>query len=175
MEDLSQLMEQLDLISKSIPEGSYLKMCDNIKNIHKNIQRGDAPIVSAPFMPVIPNDVADTANEYDRWAENQAAIIYMEEQIKMKEKQLKLLKFRKNITEIVKRDAVKERAQQMDIRLRSYTIENLRAKGVRIHNEREFYKGYIERQNIITQGARRDLELDIQELRDQIEDIELII
>jgi hypothetical protein len=59
MEDLSQLMEQLDLISKSIPEGSYLKMCDNIKNIHKNIRDMDPPRVDrripAPFMPVIPH------------------------------------------------------------------------------------------------------------------------
>jgi hypothetical protein len=43
MEDLAQLMEQLDLISKSIPEGNYLKMCNNIKNIHQDIRDRDPP------------------------------------------------------------------------------------------------------------------------------------
>ena len=173
MENLQSLMQCLDDISKMIPEGTYLEMCDNLKNLHKDIRSMDPPRVdrrSVPFMPTIP--VID--NEYDRWAENEAAIIYMEEQIKMKEKQLKILKFRKNITEAVKRDAVRERAQQLGFRLRSYTMENLRAKGVRIPDERAFYKGYIERQNLLTQGARNDLEMEIRELRDQIEDIQIL-
>ena len=169
MENLQSLMQCLDDISKMIPEGTYLEMCDNLKNLHKDIKSMDPPTVdrrSIPFMPTIPN-------EYDRWAENQAAIIYMEEQIRRKEKQLRTLKIRKNITEAVKRDAVKERAQQLGFRLRSYSMENLRAKGVRIPDERAFYKGYIERQNLLTQGARNDLEMEIRELRDQIEDISI--
>ena len=168
MEDLTQLMEQLDLISKSIPEGNYLKMCNNLKNIHKDLRDVRRPRVAAPFMPVITID-----DEYDGWAEDQAAIIYMAEQIKLKQKQMKLLKIRKNVTEVVKRDAIKERAQQLDIRLRCYTMDDLRAKGVRIPNERAFYKSYIDRQNILTQGARTDLELEIGELQDQIDDIEI--
>jgi hypothetical protein len=168
MEDLTQLMEQLDLISKSIPEGNYLKMCNNLKNIHQDLRDVRRPRVAAPFMPVITID-----DEYDGWAEDQAAIIYMAEQIKLKQKQMKLLKIRKNVTEVVKRDAIKERAQQLDIRLRCYTMDDLRAKGVRIPNERAFYKSYIDRQNILTQGARTDLELEIGELQDQIDDIEI--
>ena len=168
MEDLTQLMEQLDLISKSIPEGNYLKMCNNLKNIHQDLRDVRRPRVAAPFMPVITID-----DEYDGWAEDQAAIIYMAEQIKLKQKQVKLLKIRKNVTEVVKRDAIKERAQQLEIRLRCYTMDDLRAKGVRIPNERAFYKSYIDRQNILTQGARNDLELEIWELQDQIDDIEI--
>ena len=168
MEDLTQLMEQLDLISKSIPEGNYLKMCNNLKNIHQDLRDMRRPRVAAPFMPVITID-----DEYDGWAEDQAAIIYMAEQIKLKQKQVKLLKIRKNVTEVVKRDAIKERAQQLEIRLRCYTMDDLRAKGVRIPNERAFYKSYIDRQNILTQGARNDLELEIWELQDQIDDIEI--
>ena len=176
MEDLSQLMEQLDLISKSIPEGNYLKMCNSIKNIHQGLRDIDPPRVdmrrprvAAPFMPVITID-----DEYDRWAEDQAAIIYMVEQIKLKQKQMKLLKIRKNVTELVKRAAVKERAEQLDMRLRSYTIDDLRAKGVRIPNERAFYRSYIDRQNILTQGVRNELEADINDLSVQIEDIEIV-
>ena len=176
MEDLSQLMEQLDLISKSIPEGNYLKMCNSIKNIHQGLRDTDPPRVDmrrprmvVPFTPVITID-----NEYDEWAENHAALIYMEEQIKMKEKQLKLLKIRKNVTEVVKRAAVKERAEQLDMRLRYYTIDDLRATGVRIPNERTFYKAYIERQNLLTQGVMNELEADINDLCVQIEDIEIV-
>ena len=178
MEDLSQLMEQLDLISKSIPEGNYLKMCNNLKNIHQGLRDLDPPVqdtrrprVATPFLPVIHIDETDV---YDEWAENQAAMIYMAEQIKMKEKQLKVLKIRRNITEIVKRDAIKERVQQLGIRLGSYTMENLRAKGVRIPDERAFYRSYIDRQNALTQGVRTDIEAEILELRAQIEDIEIL-
>jgi len=165
MESLTELMEQLDLISKSIPEGNYLKMCNSIKTLHTDIRNRAPPRIEMrrpiPFMPIM--------NEYDVWAENQAALIYMEEQIKMKEKQLRQLKSRKYITEVMKRDAIKERAQQLDIRLQSYTLEDLRAKGGRIPNERAFYKGYIERQNVLTNGVRVDLELEIRELHEHIQ------
>ena len=173
MEDLTQLMEQLDLISKSIPEGNYLKMCNNLKNIHMDLRDRDPPMVdrrTIPFTPVITID-----QEYDGWAENQAAVIYMEEQIQIKQRQLKQLKIRKNITEVVKIAAVKERAQQLEIRLRMYNMDELRAKGVRIPNERAFYKAYIDRQNVLTQGARTDLELEIREIMGQMEDIQIHI
>jgi hypothetical protein len=173
MEDLSQLMEQLDLISKSIPEGNYLKMCNNLKNIHMDLRDRDPPMVdrrTIPFTPVITID-----QEYDGWAEDQAAVIYMEEQIQIKQRQLKQLKIRKNITEVVKIAAVKERAQQLEIRLRMYNMDELRAKGVRIPNERAFYKAYIDRQNVLTQGARTDLELEIRELLCQMENIQIHI
>ena len=71
--------------------------------------------------------------------------------------------------------AVKERAQQLEIRLRMYNMDELRAKGVRIPNERAFYKAYIDRQNVLTQGARTDLELEIRELLCQMEDIQIHI
>ena len=171
MEDLTQLMEQLDLISKSIPEGNYLKMCNNLKNIHQDLRDMEPPRVDRRTIPFTPVSIFD--QEYDGWAEDQAAIIYMAEQIKLKQKQVKLLKIRKNVTEVVKRDAIKERAQQLEIRLRCYTMDDLRAKGVRIPNERAFYKSYVDRQNILTQGARTDLELEIGELQDQIDDIEI--
>jgi hypothetical protein len=180
MEDLSQLMEQLDLISKSIPEGNYLKMCNNLKNIHRGLRELDPPVrdmrrpprTGTPFAPTVPIEIEIDA--YDEWVENEAAVIYMTEQIKMKERQLKALKIRRNITEIVKRDAIKERAQQLGFRLGSYTMENLRAKGARIPDERVFYRSYIDRQNALTQGVRTDIEAEILELRAQIEDIEIL-
>ena len=171
MEDLTQIMEQLDLISKSIPEGNYLKMCNNLKNIHMDLRDRDPPMVDRRTIPFTPVSIFD--QEYDGWAEDQAAVIYMEEQIQIKQRQLKQLKIRKNITEVVKIAAVKERAQQLEIRLRMYNMDELRAKGVRIPNERAFYKAYIDRQNVLTQGARTDLELEIREIMSQMEDIQI--
>ena len=173
MEDLTQIMEQLDLISKSIPEGNYLKMCNNLKNIHMDLRDRDPPMVDRRTVPFTPVSIFD--QEYDGWAEDQAAVIYMEEQIQIKQRQLKQLKIRKNITEVVKIAAVKERAQQLEIRLRMYNMDELRAKGVRIPNERAFYKAYIDRQNVLTQGARTDLELEIRELLCQMENIQIHI
>ena len=166
-------MEQLDLISKSIPEGNYLKMCNNLKNIYMDLRDRDPPMVDRRTIPFTPVSIFD--QEYDGWAENQAAVIYMEEQIQIKQRQLKQLKIRKNITEVVKIAAVKERAQQLEIRLRMYNMDELRAKGVRIPNERAFYKAYIDRQNVLTQGARTDLELEIRELLCQMENIQIHI
>ena len=166
-------MEQLDLISKSIPEGNYLKMCNNLKNIHMDLRDRDPPMVDRRTIPFTPVSIFD--QEYDGWAEDQAAVIYMEEQIQIKQRQLKQLKIRKNITEVVKIAAVKERAQQLEIRLRMYNMDELRAKGVRIPNERAFYKAYIDRQNVLTQGARTDLELEIRELLCQMENIQIHI
>ena len=166
-------MEQLDLISKSIPEGNYLKMCNNLKNIHMDLRDRGPPMVDRRTIPFTPVSIFD--QEYDGWAEDQAAVIYMEEQIQIKQRQLKQLKIRKNITEVVKIAAVKERAQQLEIRLRMYNMDELRAKGVRIPNERAFYKAYIDRQNVLTQGARTDLELEIRELLCQMENIQIHI
>jgi len=38
MEDIRQLMEMIDCNVKSFPEGDYLKMCDNIKNIFEVVK-----------------------------------------------------------------------------------------------------------------------------------------
>jgi hypothetical protein len=131
MDDLSQLMETLFLVSKSIPEGEYVNMCTNMKNIHIGLKT--------------------------KTYRNQL-------ELERKRKQLKALKLRKNITETVKHDAIKEHAHRLGFRLRSYTIESIREKGVRIQDERSFYKSYIDRHNLLMRDTRRNLELDIEEL-----------
>ena len=99
----------------------------------------------------------------------------MEEQIKEKEKQLKKLRIRKNITEVVKRDAVRKCAERLGFELRSNDIEELRTRwGVVIPDERQFYKDYIDTENFLTQGARNMLEGEIIELRDQVEELQIL-
>ncbi len=172
MDDLTQLMSSLDLISKSIPEGTYLTMCTNIKNIHRGLVVPQPPPPLPPQPPITlgtfymrPYDIDD-----DGWSERQAELVCMHEYVDTKRKELSALKFRKNITEVVKRDAIKERAHQMDINLHGrYTIETLRSKGVWIPDERAFYKGYLTRYNIMTQESRVQLEDAIREMTVTIE------
>ena len=168
MENLQSLMRCLDDISKMIPEGTYLEMCDNLKNLHKDIKTRDRdpPVVDrrsiphrTPFMPVM-HDLED---------------IPVVEKIKEKEKQLKKLRIRKNITEVVKRDAVRKCAERLGFELRSDDIEELRTRwGVVIPDERQFYKEYIDTENFLTQGARNMLEGEIIELRDQVEELQIL-
>jgi len=60
--------------------------------------------------------------------------------------------------------AVRERAQQLGIRLREFTLEELRAKGHTVSNERSFYRSYIDRSNLITQGVILDIQDEIVEI-----------
>ena len=61
MENLKSLMHCLDDISKLIPEGTYLEMCDNLKKVHDTIPKhADPPIVDnrrVPFQVVLPGQV----------------------------------------------------------------------------------------------------------------------
>ena len=63
MENLQSLMRCLDDISKMIPEGTYLEMCDNMKEIHRNLPQNEEPPttdnrqpipVNVPFQVVMP-------------------------------------------------------------------------------------------------------------------------
>jgi hypothetical protein len=165
MDDLTQLMENLFLISKVIPEGNYLKMCDNMKKIHDTLKQQPAPVLRVPFQPVftVPDDDDD-----DDWANQQTERSYLTERLDLRKRELKSLRIRKNITEVVKQAAIKEYADQMNIHLRTYSIEELRAKGFRVHNERAFYKSYIDRHNLVTRGMQRDIEDEILEITEQL-------
>jgi len=168
MEDLRDLMAELDTISKSIPEGSYLKMCDLMKGVHDGMSNAaetvnrlgynvrememlyqerieilnnqNPPVTDSRSLPVIPPFQAVQIPLPD---ENEIDEIIMK--IKQVEDRLKKTKIRKNITKAVKRDAVKEMSRMLNVPLRRFTIEELREKGGVIRDERAFYKSYIQR------------------------------
>jgi hypothetical protein len=48
-------------------------------------------------------------------------------------------------------------------------MEELRAKGHHVPNERNFYKGYLERQNLITRDLVADLNGDLLDLNQALE------
>jgi len=87
------------------------------------------------------------------------------QEIRRRESRLRYLKIKQRVTAAVRRDAVRERAQQLGIRLREYTMEELRAKGHNVPDERGFYRGYLERQNLLTRDIITDLKDDIEAIK----------
>jgi hypothetical protein len=173
MEDLTSLMQSIDLISKSIPEGEYLKMCHNMKNLYKVVPRPTSPEVALPRVRThVPFPESDSEeeqnNDLDRITEpliqHAHAISQATRQIKQRESRLKYLKIKQRVTAAVRKDAVRERAQQLGIRLREFTLEELRAKGHTVSDERSFYRSYIDRSNLITQGVILDIQDEIVEI-----------
>ena len=179
MEALTQLMSLIDLNSKSLPEGDYLEMCNRMKDIYKVVPRPTSPEAAlpriqtrVPFQPRRPFPESDSEeeqnNEGDQITEqiNQYAhaIGQANRQLRQRESRLKYLKIKQRVTAAVRKDAVRERAQQLGIRLREYTLEELRAKGHNVSDERSFYRSYLDRSNLITQGLILDIQDEIAEI-----------
>ena len=95
------------------------------------------------------------------------------QEIRRRESRLRYLKIKQRVTAAVRRDAVRERAQQLGIRLREYTMEELRAKGHNVPDERGFYRGYLERQNLLTRDIITDLKDDIEAIKRFKENLEV--
>ena len=182
MDSLVSLMQSIDLISKSIPEGEYLKMCNDMKDIYKVIPRPTSPGAHVPRVRTprrLPESDTESDSEDDdddfrletRFVverhELERLVNFIreyEDEIKRVQSRLRYLKIKQRITANVRRDAVRERAQQLGFRMRELTIEELRAKGHHIPDERGFYKSYLERQNLITRDIVTDLSCDLAEL-----------
>tara|TARA_B110000240_G_scaffold62139_1_gene70745 strand:- start:379 stop:1050 length:672 start_codon:yes stop_codon:yes gene_type:complete len=88
MDNLRNIMQCLDDISKLIPEGTYLEMCDNLKQVHDNIPKNNDPPVTdsrrAPFQVVhygVDESESESESEsddepwnpewYDEWTQNE--------------------------------------------------------------------------------------------------------
>jgi len=182
MDSLISLMQSIDLISKSIPEGDYLKMCNDMKDIYKVIPRPTSPEVNLPRintprpLPESDTESDDESDDDDFRLETRFVverhelerlvnfIREYEDEMKRVQSRLRYLKIKQRITAGVRKDAVRERAQQLGFRLREFTIEELRAKGHHVPDERSFYKNYLERQNLITRDVIHDLNDDLIEL-----------
>ena len=179
MEALTQLMSLIDLNSKSLPEGDYLEMCNRMKDIYKVVPRPTSPEAAlpriqtrVPFQPRRPFPESDSEeeqnNEGDQITEqiNQYAhaIGQANRQLRQRESRLKYLKIKQRVTAAVRKDAVRERAQQLGIRLREYTLEELRAKGHNVSDERSFYRSYLYRSYLITLGLILDILFEIAEI-----------
>ena len=163
MEDLTSLMETLDLVAKSIPEGEYLKMCHNMKNLYKVVPRATSPEAHLPRVHVRldePPQVArlqELTRNYNR----------RKREIHRHKSRLKYMRIKKRVTAAVRESAVRERCDQLGIRIREYTIDELRARGHQIPDERSFYRDYMDRVNQRTQALMNDLNGRIREMNEE--------
>jgi hypothetical protein len=189
MEALTQLMSLIDLNSKSLPEGEYLKACNYMKDIYKCVPRPTSPEAALPRintnrqpLPLSDSDSEDEEDDFalrpiqqmrDELADVTLDMTRSTQEIRRRESRLRYLKIKQRVTAAVRRDAVRERAQQLGIRLREYTMEELRAKGHNVPDERGFYRGYLERQNLLTRDIITDLKDDIEAIKRFKENLEV--
>lgn len=138
MENLKSLMQCLDDISKMIPEGTYLEMCDNLKKVHDTIPKNDDPPVRdnrrVPFQVVLPGQVevhrlvdeeSDSESEiesddewnpewYDEWAQNEECIRRLLADMKVADRSLRALKPIQRITKRIKEEALRSYCRQVN-------------------------------------------------------------
>lgn len=162
MEDLRELLSVIDDISKTIPEGSYLKICDHAMKIHSSLKCSDPPIVDTRSIPF--------QAHVHRYNQNERRINDIEDRLDVISRQLRDMKTRKNVTEAVKRYAVREEATRLDVQLHSLTWDALVNKvGRYTVTEREFYKSYIRRFNLRTEQVRYALEEESRRLESELD------
>lgn len=185
MDSLISLMSAIDLNSKLLPEGDYLKMCNYMKDIYKVVPRATSPEVFLPRVNVnavrpLPESDSDSDDDddYEMRPNEQLrqelhttslTMSRTSSEIKRIESRLKCLKIKQRITEQIRMDAVRERAQQIGVRIRIYTMEELRAHGHDVPNERNFYRSYMDRQNAITRDIMRDLQVQLPILNERMQ------
>ena len=162
MEDLRDLLSVIDDISKTIPEGSYLKICDHAMKIHSSLKCSDPPIVDTRSIPF--------QAHVHRYNQNERRINDIDDRLDVISRQLRDMKTRKNVTEAVKRYAVREEATRLDVQLHSLTWDALVNKvGRYTVTEREFYKSYIRRFNLRTEQVRYALEEESRRLESELD------
>ena len=117
MDNLRNLMQCLDDISKMIPEGTYLEMCDNLKQVHKTLPKPTTRRV--PFQPIVVESDTESESEsdeedepwrpewYDEWAQNEECLRRLLADMKIVKRTLTTLKPIQRITKKVRGAAMK--------------------------------------------------------------------
>jgi len=192
-------MQCLDDISKVIPEGTYLEMCDNLREIHKNLpQNEDPPMtdnrrpvpVNVPFQVVTVHQIAASETDeddyewYDEWVQNERSLRRLTVDLKIAEKSLKKLKYIGNITKKVKEDAIKDfcDGDRECVGGGEWTFENLnnatiwssdeeRRKCTTKSYEHTLYQNYKMRINRQVERLRHEAMELKRNLEDEIEDV----
>lgn len=186
MENLRDLMQCVDDISKVIPEGTYLEMCDKIKKLHDTMPCNDDPpvldtrslIPRVPFQPIVPEyvDLTDGYEPaiYDEYMSNRNELQQHIEEQKTIRVELSNLRARRNITRVVRERAVREKARIEGVTLATATFEELCSKIPLLVfvNERDFYKSYVEYENERMAYTREQYLQINQELQEVITSIE---
>jgi len=110
-------MQCLDDISKLIPEGTYLEMCDNLKQVHKNLPKPRERRV--PFQPIVVDSDSESESEseeedepwrpewYDEWAQNEECLRRLLADLRIAKRTLTTLKPIQRMTKKVREAAMK--------------------------------------------------------------------
>jgi hypothetical protein len=171
MEALTNMMSIVDLNSESIPEGDYLKLCNFMRDLHKIISKTAVNNPSPLFSPVaIPEELRIAR---DHWQRELCRVVA---ELKLIKSRMKALKIRRNITEAVRREAIREAANRWGVRLQQLTIQNLRENGVVFDSPYRLFKEYLDRTNAETQELLDNLTVQYEERlreRDEISETEL--
>lgn len=177
MDDVRQLMEMIDCNVKSIPEGDYLRMCDNIKNIFEVVktrqQDDDSDSDSAvdfayeheedeytdldvPYVIVEQTDPLNNAHP-DRSnidLDLQRTMIHQEytsitDHLRQATRMLRRLKMRRNITAWVKYEAVRQFCVSRLLHVSEYTLHAVKMQYPQytFPDERAFYYDFLIRHN----------------------------
>ena len=185
-------MSCIDDISKMIPEGTYLEMCDNVRKVHASLPKNDDPPVTdnrrpepvnVPFQVVIPGVavhrlVASETDEddyewYDEWVQNERSLRRLTIDHKIAEKSLRNLKYIRNITQKVKQDAIKDFCDG-DIECvggRGWTFENL--NNATIWNSEEEKKEYTSKryERTLYQNYKARINAQVERLRHEAREL----
>ena len=154
MENLQNLMQCLDDISKMIPEGTYLEMCDNLKQVHKNLPKPRERRV--PFQPIVVESDSESESEseeedepwrpewYDEWAQNEECLRRLLADLRIAKRTLTVLKPIQRITKKVREAAMKHFAARTQIFDENVFYQNRSEDGV--HTEATF-ENYVQLSN----------------------------
>jgi hypothetical protein len=149
MENLQSLMRCLDDISKMIPEGTYLEMCDNLKKVHDTIPKRVERRV--PFMPVQPTQIIDDSDSetesddgdepwnpewYDEWSQNEEALRRLLADLKVAKTVIRVSKPIQRITKSVRESAMKHFATYN--RIFDYNVFYVNQSADGVHAEATF-------------------------------------
>ena len=79
-------------------------------------------------------------------------------------KKMEKLKHRRNVTNVVREEAVKRRARELGIRLRNYTVHALFDAGHDVGDRRLFFRTYLEDYNDDIDRQYEELSTELKEL-----------
>jgi hypothetical protein len=142
-------MRCLDDISKMIPEGTYLEMCDNLKKVHDTIPKRVERRV--PFMPVQPTQIIDDSDSetesddgdepwnpewYDEWSQNEEALRRLLADLKVAKTVIRVSKPIQRITKSVRESAMKHFATYN--RIFDYNVFYVNQSADGVHAEATF-------------------------------------
>ena len=169
MEDLTALMQSVDIISKHVPEVEYLKMCQSMQNLYKVIRKQTLPKPQRAAQQPRPVDP-------DVWRENRqeyADLINAQTRrgniIRNDQSRLKYLKIKQRATAEIRRNAIRDFARDNDLFLREFTMEELLAKGCNIPNERTFSRSCMDKQKTITRNLITELNNAVRQNTEEME------